>query len=66
MKITFDPAKNAQNIAMRGISFEMAARFEWGCALVVKDDRADYGEDRYQALGVIEGRLHMLVFAQGQ
>lgn len=24
--------------------------------------RYDYGEDRFQALGLIDGRLHMLVF----
>ncbi|MEI6986057.1 MAG: BrnT family toxin [Rhodospirillaceae bacterium] len=62
MSITFDAAKNAQNIAARGIPFEMAERFKWDKALVVKDDRADFGEYRYQALGLIEGRLHMLVF----
>jgi len=62
MKITFDPAKNEQNIADRGISFEMADCFDWAGALVVKDERTDYGEGRYQALGLIEGRLHMLVF----
>ena len=26
------------------------------------DDRYDYGEDRTQALGLIDGRLHMLAF----
>jgi uncharacterized DUF497 family protein len=26
------------------------------------DDRYDYGEDRTQTLGLIGGRLHMLVF----
>jgi hypothetical protein len=29
---------------------------------VVEDTRNDYGEPRFQALGFIEGRLHMLVF----
>ncbi len=62
MKITFDPAKNEQNIVEREISFEMADCFDWAGALVAKDERTDYGEGRYQALGLIEGRLHMLVF----
>jgi uncharacterized DUF497 family protein len=31
-------------------------------AIYVPDDRYDYGEDRTQALGLIGGRLHMLVF----
>ena len=60
--ISFDAAKNKRNIASRGISFEAAAEFEWDTALVVEDTRRDYGERRYQALGVIDGRLHMLVF----
>ena len=62
MAITYDPAKNERNIATRGISFDRAADFEWSSALVVEDKRKDYGEARFQALGFIEGRLHMLVF----
>jgi uncharacterized DUF497 family protein len=60
--ISFDASKNERNIASRGISFEAAAEFEWDTALIAKDTRRDYGERRYQALGVIDGRLHMLVF----
>ena len=62
MAITYDPAKNERNIATRGISFDRAADFEWSSALVVEDERKDYGEPRFQALGFIEERLHMLVF----
>ena len=47
---------------MRGISFERAAAFEWDTALIVEDTRRDYGERRFQAVGVIDGRLHVLVF----
>jgi uncharacterized DUF497 family protein len=62
VSISFDPAKNERNIAERGISFEAVAEFEWDTALVVEDLRKQYGEQRYQALGLIEGRLHALVF----
>lgn len=62
MAISFDAAKNERNIATRGISFECAAAFEWDRALVAEDMRKDYGERRFQALGVIDGRLHVLVF----
>ena len=62
MSLSFDPAKNERNIAKRGISFEVAAEFEWDTALIVEDLRRDYGERRYQALGLIAGRLHALVF----
>ncbi len=62
MPISFDPQKNERNIAARGISFELADEFEWDGALVVEDTRKDYGERRFQALGLIAGRLHALVF----
>ena len=62
MAISFDAAKNARNIASRGISFEAANEFEWDAALIAEDTPREYGERRYQALGAIDGRLHMLVF----
>jgi hypothetical protein len=60
--ISYDPAKNERNIADRGISFEQAADFEWASALVAEDFREDYGERRFQAIGFIGSRLHVLVF----
>lgn len=62
MDITFDPAKNARNIALRGLSFERVAEFDFQTALFVVDDRHDYGETRYRALGLVGGRVHALVF----
>ena len=62
MSISYDPDKNKKNIAERGISFERAVEFEWSSALVVEDNRKDYGEPRFQALGFIGKRLHVLVF----
>ncbi|MDP9087455.1 MAG: BrnT family toxin [Pseudomonadota bacterium] len=62
MDISFDAAKSEHNFATRGIAFEQAAEFEWDSALLVEDLRRPYGEQRFQALGLINGRLHMLVF----
>jgi uncharacterized protein len=62
VSISFDPRKNERNIAERGLSFELVEEFEWNSALVVEDSRRDYGERRFQALGLIDGRLHALVF----
>jgi uncharacterized DUF497 family protein len=62
VNIGYDPGKNEKNIAERGISFERAAEFEWSSALIVEDTRKDYGEPRFQALGFIGKRLHVLVF----
>jgi len=60
--ISFDPKKNERNIAERDLSFDLVEEFEWDSALVVEDSRKDYGERRFQALGLIDGRLHALVF----
>lgn len=62
MDVSFDPAKDARNVALRGISFVRAADFGWSDALIDEDTRNNYGEPRYQALGLIDDRLHMLIF----
>jgi uncharacterized DUF497 family protein len=62
---SINPApKNARNVATRGISFNLAAAFEWDNVLIVEDTRKDYGERRFQALGLIAARLHVLVFTR--
>jgi uncharacterized DUF497 family protein len=62
MEIAFDPAKNERNIQERGISFELAADFDFETAIFVQDTRKDYGEKRFRAFGYIGDRLHALVF----
>jgi uncharacterized DUF497 family protein len=62
MSISFDGSKSDRNIALRGIPFDLATKFEWDTALIVEDVRQNYGERRFQALGRIDGRLYMLVF----
>lgn len=62
MQITYDPAKCERNTADRGLSFELVRAFDWSAALVLEDQRQDYGERRFQALGFIGDRLYMLVF----
>ncbi len=61
MPITFDPAKNARNIATRGLSFERVAELGWGTALLVEDDRREYGERRFRVFAFLDGRLHIAV-----
>lgn len=62
MKIEFDEAKNERNILERGLPFGMVAEFEWDTALVIEDDRMNYGEKRYRAIGYIGVRLHVIAF----
>ena len=47
MNVTFDPAKDAVNLAKHGFSLLDAVGFEWETAVVWPDTRRDYG-----------GRLH--------
>jgi uncharacterized protein len=62
VNISFDAAKSEKNVLARGIPFERAVEFAWDSALIIEDLRKDYGERRFQALGLIGDRLHMMVF----
>ena len=64
MRISFDPAKDEWNIRVRGLSFLAAADFDFENALYAVDDRHDYGETRYGALGMLRDRLHVLCFVE--
>jgi uncharacterized protein len=60
MPIEFDSDKDAANIAKHGISLAQAAAFE--IAVVIEDDRHDYGERRFRAFGWINAIAYCLVF----
>jgi len=64
MEIEFDPAKNEKNIRERGLSFEAVAEFDFESAVFMEDTRRDYGETRWRALGLLDGRLHALAFVE--
>ena len=64
MHIEFDPAKNEANIRNRGLSFEMVNDFDFETALIWRDCRKTYPEVRFSALGLLDGRLHSVVFAE--
>ena len=64
MRIAFDPAKNLRNIEERGLSFELVRGFDFETAIFAVDSRRDYGETRLRALGLLDDRLHALVFVE--
>lgn len=64
MHVTFDPEKNETNMRRRGLSFEQAVEFNFETAHVQTDERRDYGETRYVALGKLRDRLHVLCFTE--
>jgi uncharacterized DUF497 family protein len=64
VRITFDPAKDARNVATRGLSFELVAELEWATAVTAEDTRKDYGERRLQVLAKLGNRVHVAVITQ--
>ncbi len=64
MEISFDPVKNARNIHDRGLSFDLAAEFDFATATIALDVRYEYGETRYVAIGYLDARLHILCFVE--
>ncbi len=61
-EISFDPAKNARNVADRGLPFTLVEQLDWSSAIIEEDVRKNYSERRYLTLGLIEDRLHAVVF----
>lgn len=62
MAVAFDPAKDMENRRKHGLSLSAFVGFD-DEPIVLADDRRDYGERRYRALGRIEGRAHVIVYA---
>ena len=58
----WDEAKRTANRAKHEVDFTAVAGFDWGTAIQRRDSRADYGEPRWIALGLIGDRLHVLVY----
>lgn len=62
--VTFDPGKNDRNIARHGLPLMFGARVLSDPGLVeAVDDRMDYGETRWNALGMVEGTVYVLTYA---
>jgi len=62
MKLDYDAAKNARNIAERQLSFEQVRGFDFDLAVITQDVRKNYPEARYVALGMLDARVHVLCF----
>jgi len=62
MQYEWDENKRAANLFRHNVDFAAAVDFEWDTALETMDDRFDYGEERWVALGFIGSRLHVLVY----
>jgi hypothetical protein len=65
VNIEFDPAKDKINRTKHGVSLEAARDFDWDTAFEREDDRFDYGEVRFVAIGLIDAKVHVMVFTEG-
>ncbi len=64
MDVKFNPAKDAKNIREHGISLRRAEDFDFDAASYDIDDREDYGEVRWNAVGFLDARLYSLTFTE--
>jgi len=64
MRFAWDETKNRANLRNHGICFEIAANVFNGPMLVMRDDRIDYGEARFVAVGMIDQRFVVVVYAE--
>ena len=63
MDFEWDRSKADANDAKHGVPFEVARRvFDDDACVVLEDARQDYGEERFVALGMIDGRIYMVAF----
>jgi uncharacterized DUF497 family protein len=62
MEISFGSDKDEINIKKHGIALIDAEEFDWATAIYTLDDRKDYGERRFIAMGFIGTRLHVVIF----
>ena len=61
MKIEFDPAKDTANIEKHGLSLSNFDGWDKEPVVIV-DNRRDYGEPRFRALGRIDGVPHAIAY----
>ena len=64
MKVEWDDDKAERNLEKHGVGFDLAVLFDFRSAARRIDDRFDYGETRWIALGFIRDRLHAIVYAE--
>ncbi|MSO94135.1 MAG: BrnT family toxin [Rhodospirillales bacterium] len=64
MEFEWDDAKALSNLAKHGIAFAGALKVFFDPRRIeFKDTRRDYGEERFQAIGNVEGVLVQVVYA---
>ena len=64
MQIEFDPDKRDKTLAERGLDFTHAVEVVAGVSVTAEDARLDYGEIRFSTVGVLDGRMVVVVWTR--
>lgn len=64
MRFEWDGRKNEEILRKHGLDLQDAPEIFDSPMLVWLDDRADYGEDRWVGLGMILGRVVVVVYTE--
>ncbi|MBE9003672.1 BrnT family toxin [Fortiea sp. LEGE XX443] len=64
MKFEWDQQKNQANIAKHNLDFADASRVFTLPLRISLDERQDYGEDRWIGIGILDGRVVVVVFTE--
>jgi uncharacterized protein len=64
VQLEWDEAKRAANLAKHGIDFVDALEMFAAPMFVKPDERKDYGESRWQGLGIVQGRLMVVAYTK--
>ncbi|XGV99669.1 MAG: BrnT family toxin [Leptolyngbya sp. BL-A-14] len=64
MKFEWDQQKNQTNIAKHELDFADASQIFRLPLRIALDDRQDYGEERWIGLGMLNGRVVVVVFTE--
>ncbi|MBA3898366.1 MAG: BrnT family toxin [Sphingomonadaceae bacterium] len=63
MRLEFDQVKDSANRRKHGLSLGEFGGFDLE-PIEIADERRDYGEQRYRAIGKIDGKLHMIAYVR--
>ncbi len=64
VQFEWNEAKRAGNLAKHGIDFVDAMEMFAAPMFVKSDERKDYGEPRWQGLGIVQGRLMVVAYTK--
>ena len=64
MRFTWDEKKRKANLRKHGLDFKDAHKVFAGATFSIPDVRADYGEERFATLGLLEVDVVVIVHAE--